>query len=139
MKIRTLELNNTNATYDLHETQNHLVLAKAIQGLLRSKRQLDNVEIHHLLDMMIDRADNLVSDEHDSFDFNKQFDEDEVECLPDDRAIYDIEDLLMRLPTDGKKITDAEKNKFIDEISNVIGILEAEGGRDEEVQKLQAA
>jgi len=54
-------------------------------------------------------------------------------------VIFGLSLVFFKSLPDVKKITDAEKKQFIDEISNVIGILEAEGGRDEEVQKLQAA
>jgi len=69
----------------------------------------------------------------------KELDESNIVCLPDDRAMFDIEDILMRLPQNGKKLSEKEKQDLIREIKNVIAILEAEGGRDDEIDLLKKA
>jgi hypothetical protein len=125
---------NCEATYNLNECSKHLVMANTIRDLLRSKRSLDNVDIHKILDQMISRANKLVGEgnSEDDFDILDQYTT-PIECLPDDRAIFDIEDLIMRLPLNGKKITEKEKSDLISEIKNVIAILDAEGERQDEI------
>ena len=132
--LRSQDLMSCEATYNLNESSKHLVMANAIKDLLRSKRSLDNLEIHKILDQMIDRAKNLTGEgnSEDDFDILDQY-ETPPECLPDDKAIFDIQDLIMRLPLNGKKITEQEKSDLIAEIKNVIAILHAYDERDEQI------